>query len=282
VRLALAALVLSVALRASADEAADQARANFQKGQAEYNLGNYAEAAKYFEETYRHKPVPALLFNIAQCYRFVGNLEKAVQTYRAYLRTAPEGDKNLELAQELLEQVETALASKKKAESSPPHGLVPAPPASAAGQPTAPAAQPSATAVQSSAAAPAPAAVPASSRPAEQTVAAATPAASTPVTPVPPAAAPATETAAAPAPSSHGRVYTWVAAGASVVALGGGAMFGLKSKSAISDLQSGYHPTATIDSQTASAKSDASKATVLLVAGAALAVATGVFFALEF
>src|SRR5437660_11755476 len=125
-------LMLAVSLAAAADDASDArgARAAFQKGQTEYNLGNYVEAAKHFEETYRIKPVPALLFNIAQCYRFTGNLEKAVQTYRSFLRNAPATDRNIALARELLQQVEEALASRKKAESAAPHGLAAAPPVS--------------------------------------------------------------------------------------------------------------------------------------------------------
>ena len=84
---------------------------------------NYAEAARQFEKTYPIKRVPALLFNIAQCYRFLGDLDKSVQTYRAYLRNAPPTEKNIALANELLQQVETALASRQKAEKSAPHGL---------------------------------------------------------------------------------------------------------------------------------------------------------------
>ena len=50
---ALFALVFSLSLAAAADEGADSraARTAFQKGQNEYNLGNYAEAARQFEET---------------------------------------------------------------------------------------------------------------------------------------------------------------------------------------------------------------------------------------
>lgn len=246
-----AALVLLFALQARADEAADQARARaaFQKGQTEYNLGNYAEAAKYFEETYRLKPVPALLFNIAQCYRFTGNLEKAKQTYRAYMRNAPANDKNQPLAKELLDQVEAALASKNKAEASPPHGLVAAPPLPNG---PAPVDKPGAATAQPAVAVTAPKA------PAQAVQAAPQP----------------------PAQSSH--VVAWVSGGAAVVALAGGAFFGMKSKSTLSDLQTGFHDRAFIDAQQDAAKGDASKATIMLVAGAALAAASVAFFALDF
>ena len=268
-----AALLLALATGAAADEASDSraARAAFQKGQTEFNLGNYSEAAKQFEETYRIKPVPALLFNIAQCYRFIGNLEKAVQTYRSYLRNAPPNDKNLALAKELLEQVEKALASKQRAEKSPPHGLARGsqPEATPNSPSTAPAADPAAS--------------PAASAPVA--IAAAQPAPAPSGKPAP-AAAPAASTTALPTPAAPAeagpRVYTWVAGGAAALALAGGGYFGSKSGSTLNDLKTGYHDRATIDSQTAAARSDASKATAMLAGGAALAVAAGVLFALHF
>src|SRR5438552_7486793 len=157
--LLLALLTLAVSLAAAADDASDArgARAAFQKGQTEYNLGNYVEAAKHFEETYRSKPVPALLFNIAQCYRFTGNLEKAVQTYRSFLRNAPATDRNIALAKELLLQVEAALATKTRAEQRAPHGLAPGstPPEPPPGSASAPAEPRPATAAPASAPPPA-------------------------------------------------------------------------------------------------------------------------------
>jgi tetratricopeptide (TPR) repeat protein len=243
----LAAVVLALPSAASAqdEDAPRSARAAFQKGQTEYNLGNYAEAARQFEETYRLKPVPALLFNIAQCYRFMGNLDKAVQTYRAYLRNAAAGDKNVALATELLQQVEAALASKQKAERSAPHGLAPG----------------------------APADVPPAPRTAVPAVSAA---------PTPPRPVPSQILSSAPPEPRQPRVYTWVAAGTAAAALAGGAYFGHKSSSTLSDLQSGFHTRADIDSQSAAARGDAGKATVMLGVGAALAVAAGVLFALHF
>jgi tetratricopeptide (TPR) repeat protein len=248
-------LALTLALGAVADDAEDArgARFAFQRGQNEYNLGNYTEAVRQFEEAYRLKPLPALLFNIAQCYRFIGNLEKAVQTYRSYLRNAAPDDKNVKRASELLEQVEAVLASKRKAEQSPPHGL-----AQGGGQ-------------QEPAQPPAVVAPPVNPAPSVKP-------------PAPPAPAPeqAVTRQAPPRTEPRRRVYTWVAAGASALAFAGGAYFGAQSSSALSQLSTGYHARSEIDSQSASAKSDASKANVLLAAGAALAVTAGVLFVLQF
>ena len=243
-----AALLLSLvlALPAFAATEGEQARAAFQKGQTEYNLGNYAKAAEYFEETYRLRPVPALLFNIAQCYRFMGNLDKAVQTYRAYLRNAPPSDKNIELAKDLLTQVEKADEQKKHAESAAPHGLAPEP-------------------------------GPPASKPAVVAVVDKTPA-SPPVT-VPPAV---TAPPPAPPPPAKSHTITWVTGGVAVAALAGGAYFGMQSNKLVSDLQTGFHTRSEIDSNSASAKSDASKANLLMIGGAILAVASGAFFVLDF
>jgi tetratricopeptide (TPR) repeat protein len=317
-----AALALAFSFGAAADEASDSraARAAFQKGQTEYNLGNYAEAAKQFEETYRIKPVPALLFNIAQCYRFIGNLEKAVQTYRSYLRNAPPTDKNLKLAKELLDQVEKALASKQKAEQRAPHGLAQggqdaaagssttapggsttAPGSSttaagssttAGGSTTAPGGStkaPAGSTVASTTAAPAgttpaPGTAPAgSTAPLTTAATSALPASTSTSSKPPPDAAPAGALPTPGAPSEPApRFYSWVAAGGSALFLAGGAYFGSKSNKTLSDLKTGFHTQSVIDSQTASAKSDAGKANGMLVLGAALAVTAGVLFVLHF
>lgn len=272
----LAVLLLAAPRLFAADDASDRARAAFQRGQTEYNLGNFASAATYFEETYRLKPVPALLFNIAQCYRLVGNMEKAAQTYRSYLRNAPPNDRNLQLGREVLAQVEKALASQSHAAAVQPQGLVASPPVSdvrAAAKQPAPAAQ----------AAPASPVVPAADRPAPGTrvAVAVAPAAGRAATAAP-AAATTSERAPTPAEPKRTRTWAWIAAGGSALALGGGALLGVKSNQTISDLKSGYHPTAQIDADSASAKSNASKANLLFAAGGALALVSATFFVLQF
>lgn len=293
----LCALLLALSLAAlpagAAPTDAEQARAAFQKGSTEYNLGNFAEAGKLFEEVYRLRPVPALLFNIAQCYRFVGNLERAVQTYRSFLRNAAPADKNVPVAKELLTQVEKALSEKNHAEKAVPHGLASAASVSggeAAQQQPAAAPAPAPEVAQAKPVPPPPAAPPperVQPAPAPRTVAA--------VDKQPPAseprAAPATQKAplavtSAPVPRAQeekgGRTWTWVAAGGAGLAVAGGAFFGMKSNKTLSDLQSGYHTRAQIDADSSAAKSDAGKANLMFVGGAVLALASGAFFFLEF
>ena len=84
-------LVLGVRPALAQSSEQDQAREHYKKGLAAYNLGQYSEAASEFEAAYRLFLDPALLFNIAQAHRMNGELEKALNGYRSYLRTAAPG-----------------------------------------------------------------------------------------------------------------------------------------------------------------------------------------------
>jgi hypothetical protein len=87
------ALCAAVALRAapvlagdSADSASD---ATFKEALAAYDAGQYAEASKLFERVYRETHEPALLFNIAQASRLLGDCPRAVAYYRRFVVDAP-------------------------------------------------------------------------------------------------------------------------------------------------------------------------------------------------
>src|SRR5687767_13743600 len=67
----------------SADQAAE---ARFKAGKQAFRLGDYSEAIKEWREAYRLKDNPAFLFNIAQAYREVGDLPKAVMFFENYLK----------------------------------------------------------------------------------------------------------------------------------------------------------------------------------------------------
>jgi len=73
-----------------ADEAKERARQHFQKGQTEYDLGNFEGAVAEWEKAYRLFSSPALLFNLGQAHRQLGNTERALFFYRGYLRNDPE------------------------------------------------------------------------------------------------------------------------------------------------------------------------------------------------
>jgi len=93
-----------------------QAREEFRKAQAAYNLGDFEEARRAYSEVYRLKPHPALLFNIAQCERQLGNWDKAVFAYRRFIELAPEGT-DVSTAEALLQEMQKKSDEQKAEEA---------------------------------------------------------------------------------------------------------------------------------------------------------------------
>lgn len=88
--LALALLVAVPAfVRAADDPAVRLARIHLRAGMADYDEGRYAEAAAEMEQANAVKPLPALKYNMAQCYERLGRFADAVQAYEAYLVGTP-------------------------------------------------------------------------------------------------------------------------------------------------------------------------------------------------
>ena len=155
-RLLAAALIASLVALSAAPAFAqqseqEQAREHYKKGLAAYNLGQYSEAAAEFEAAYRLFLDPALLFNIAQAHRMNGELEKALNGYRSFLRTAPPGTRDRAQAEKWRQELEREIArAKAAAPSTPapaPENKPPAPATASAPAPTKPAPAPAAPAV---------------------------------------------------------------------------------------------------------------------------------------
>lgn len=111
-RLALSALIaLSPLASYAAEGDEERAKAAFQEGKQDYDLGQFKDALRHYDEAYRLDPKPAILFNIAQCHRLLGNFERAAFFYRRFLSLGnPQGEAKT-LAEGLLAEVE-----KKQAE----------------------------------------------------------------------------------------------------------------------------------------------------------------------
>ncbi len=78
----------AVGTRSTADKL-EQIRQRMEKGQALYLGGNYAAAAKLFEEGYEQSPYSAFLFNAGVCYQKLEDYAHALQQFREYLRVDP-------------------------------------------------------------------------------------------------------------------------------------------------------------------------------------------------
>jgi tetratricopeptide (TPR) repeat protein len=83
--LLLVATISSLAPLAHADEAKDL----FQRGAAAYREGEYEKAIELFGQAYRQHPYPELVYNTGQAYEKLGDTPRALQSFREYLRLAP-------------------------------------------------------------------------------------------------------------------------------------------------------------------------------------------------
>lgn len=83
------ALVLVAGLSGAARaDSRDKARESFRKATKLYDFGEYAKALQAFKDVYEQVEDPALLYNIAQCHRRLGNTREAIDVYQSYLRRA--------------------------------------------------------------------------------------------------------------------------------------------------------------------------------------------------
>jgi tetratricopeptide (TPR) repeat protein len=95
------AVILFAASPAWAD-AKDDAREHTKVAAQHYKLGRFRDALDEYSKAYELVPAAPLLFNIAQCWRNLGNHERAVFFLEGYLREAKADAANRPIAQELV------------------------------------------------------------------------------------------------------------------------------------------------------------------------------------
>lgn len=99
--------------RAVAEDAATRAaKRHYQKGDRLFALGKFEAALVEFEAAYQAKPVPKLLFNIAQAHRNLDHYDQAIFSYRKYLREIPDAD-NRDAVEKLIDDLEAKSQSAK-------------------------------------------------------------------------------------------------------------------------------------------------------------------------
>lgn len=106
--------LLLAAVLAAPQAHADKATAKRLTEQATlaYKLGHFQEALEDFSMAYGEFSAPLLLFNIGQCYREIGNYERAVFFLQGYLREIPRA-RNRALVEDLIAECETKLAAQQ-------------------------------------------------------------------------------------------------------------------------------------------------------------------------
>ena len=105
---------LQPAIKKFLDEApTDRAKALFAEGNQHFNLNEYAQALELYKRAYRIKPLPAFLFNMAQCHRKLGHFQDAINSYQAYLSGVPDAP-NKDMVDSLIAESKTGLADQQK------------------------------------------------------------------------------------------------------------------------------------------------------------------------
>ena len=86
------------------------AREHYEQGAAAYAAGRYERAVTEFLAADRLAPRPALSYNVARAYDKLGNVGRALEYYRDYLRRAPQAANTAEISTRV-RTLEAALAS---------------------------------------------------------------------------------------------------------------------------------------------------------------------------
>ena len=89
-----------------------EAKAHSNRGTSMYNLGRFAEALSEYEAAYLAVQDPPFLFNIAQCHRKMGQNREALESYRSYLRVAPDAPNRGEVQKRISELERQAHATR--------------------------------------------------------------------------------------------------------------------------------------------------------------------------
>jgi len=102
-RLAWFVVVITVLASATAwADSKEEAREHTKVAAQHYKLGRFQDALDEYSKAYELVPAAPLLFNIAQCWRNLGNHERAVFFLEGYLREAKADASNRPIAQELV------------------------------------------------------------------------------------------------------------------------------------------------------------------------------------
>ena len=124
-------LVVSIIVASGRLAHADDATAkrHFDAAAKAYNLQRFDEALTEFRAAYQERADPALLFNIAQAQRQLGQYDAAARSYRAYLHEQPDAPNRDDVAHWITEMDEAA--RKQLAATAPPAASPPIPTATA-------------------------------------------------------------------------------------------------------------------------------------------------------
>jgi len=263
---ALTAILLAPSM-AGADK--EKAKEHYREGQKLFNLGKFQEASVAFETAYQLHDAPALLFNLAQCHRQLGNTDRALFFYRGFLRNVPDTPNRADV-EKIIQDLERSRGGGAPPPMPPPKPAEPVTPLPApVPPPPAPAPAPAPVVKPPSpppppAPAPKPAAPPAAPTPAPQAASQRTEAA-------------VEVTAPGEAPPGWQKWAAYGVIGAGVAVVGVGVMFGLQANQADEDIQNADVFSEELQDSYDSRKSRGKIAPILMGVGSAAVVGGGIW-----
>ena len=102
----------------------DDAKAHYQKATAHFAVGEYHDAAIEYEEAFKLKQDPAILFNAAQSFRLAGDNQKALLLYNNIIKLYP----STQYAKDSKERIEKLSQAATAPPSPTPAPVTPVPP----------------------------------------------------------------------------------------------------------------------------------------------------------
>jgi tetratricopeptide (TPR) repeat protein len=111
--LLLVSVIVGAPLRVFADAA--QARAHFEKGRTFFQVDEYRKAIDEFKAAHVERPDPAFLYNIAECYRHLGETKDALTYYRRFLNAAAPGDRTRPTVEKRIAELQAQAAKARRA-----------------------------------------------------------------------------------------------------------------------------------------------------------------------
>jgi tetratricopeptide (TPR) repeat protein len=85
----------------------------FEAATVYYNAKDYEKALYGYQDAYKAAQLPFILFNIAQCYRFLGRYQEARDAYVKYLKDEPKSEYKAEVEQKI-KDMDAAIAEEKR------------------------------------------------------------------------------------------------------------------------------------------------------------------------
>jgi tetratricopeptide (TPR) repeat protein len=118
-RLTRVAVTLLVWLGSARADDKEVARQAYREGTRQYELGDFKAALDAFKKAYLNYEDPAILFNLAQCQRQLGDKVEALRTYRVFLHKVPETTERAQI-EKIIAELQAAIDHDKAAKAQPP------------------------------------------------------------------------------------------------------------------------------------------------------------------